>query len=436
MIPRCLRLNRLVPTKFGVSVVSKAERPLFQARILDGKNQIRSLENDAFFAQRRIEFECPDDFASIKLHASFNVMLQSRPFEQSHEKKLASAQQRHANGARAPGKCTVHNLSSYKPNVAKTAVLNLGLTFNTGSETDRGKIICAVKNALSLVELSRRDAARTRAVSVLSSFRHLQPSPLTSAELQVVKSLCNNKDIVIFSADKGNATVWLDTNDYVNKINAFLEDFSTFLPLRSDPTATLRGDLEKLLADVFRFVPPPQKTLYYSLLCNNGRAPAINGLNKIHKTGVPIRPIVHFTRSPLNKLSAYLHRTLSPLVGKSETQSRNSDNFIDKVRDMVLDDNVVLASFDVRSLSTSVPVGLAIDVCKTALKSDQSLSDRTAIDVPDLLRLLKFCLENTYFIFRSKCYKQVHGIAMGSSVSVTVANLTMEGVENQGSHFI
>ena len=43
--------------------------------------------------------------------------------------------------------------------------------------------------------------------------------------------------------------------------------------------------------------------------------------------------------------------------------------------------------------------------------------------------LLEFYLKATYLIFRGQCYQQMFGTAMGSSVSVTVANLVMEEIE-------
>jgi len=51
--------------------------------------------------------------------------------------------------------------------------------------------------------------------------------------------------------------------------------------------------------------------------------------------------------------------------------------------------------------------------------------------VCDILSLLALCLKATYFSFRGTFYQQVFGTAMGSPVSVVVANLVMEDVENR-----
>lgn len=141
-----------------------------------------------------------------------------------------------------------------------------------------------------------------------------------------------------------------------------------------------------------------------------------------------MRPIVDFTRSPLYRLSGYLHKVFAPLVRKGSTFIHNSSDFIEKVRNVTVDDDEIMVSFDVKSLFTSIPVDFTVEVCWTALQYDDGLGERTPIEEPDLLKLLQFCLENTYFLFRGVIYKQVHGIAMGTSISVTTANLTMEAL--------
>ena len=49
----------------------------------------------------------------------------------------------------------------------------------------------------------------------------------------------------------------------------------------------------------------------------------------------------------------------------------------------------------------------------------------------DICSLLQLCLEATYLAFEGKVYQQIHGTAMGSPVTVVVANLVMEGVEQE-----
>ena len=91
----------------------------------------------------------------------------------------------------------------------------------------------------------------------------------------------------------------------------------------------------------------------------------------------------------------------------------------------------VLASFDVVSLFTKVPTELAIDVARRHPEEDETLSDRTNLTVNNIIVLLDLCLKATYLMYRGCYYQQIFGTAMGSPVSVTVANLVMEAIEER-----
>ena len=60
---------------------------------------------------------------------------------------------------------------------------------------------------------------------------------------------------------------------------------------------------------------------------------------------------------------------------------------------------------------------------------DEELKDRTALEVNEIVMLLRLCLDATFVCFRKKYYQQTFGTAMGSPVSVTVANLVTEEIE-------
>ncbi len=70
-------------------------------------------------------------------------------------------------------------------------------------------------------------------------------------------------------------------------------------------------------------------------------------------------------------------------------------------------------------------------VARKRLRQDVTLSQRTSMPIEDIIDLLSFCLNTTYFVFDGIYYQQVFGTAMGSPVSAVIANLVMEDVEQR-----
>ena len=104
--------------------------------------------------------------------------------------------------------------------------------------------------------------------------------------------------------------------------------------------------------------------------------------------------------------------------------------FIDAIQNVHIPDNHKLVSFDVKSLFTSIPLQLALDCTQTAITQH---ADDTPLPIPtnDIMDLLSLCLTSTYFQYNGKHYKQLHGTAMGSPVSVVVSEIVMQNIEKK-----
>ena len=81
-----------------------------------------------------------------------------------------------------------------------------------------------------------------------------------------------------------------------------------------------------------------------------------------------------------------------------------------------------LASFDVTSLFTNIPlketIKLAVDLIKTSYPNLKTSSE-------DLTKLFKFVTCETHFLFNGKYYDQIDGVVMGSPLAPVLANLFM-----------
>ena len=116
-------------------------------------------------------------------------------------------------------------------------------------------------------------------------------------------------------------------------------------------------------------------------------------------------------------------KALKPLLGKLPHHIQSTSDFVSTVREFKLLSGECLSSYNVTALFTSVPIDPALSIIKDVMEEDETLCNRTVLSVQNIMELLGFCLHNTYFSFQNKFYEQVEGAAMGSPVSLIVANL-------------
>ena len=77
-------------------------------------------------------------------------------------------------------------------------------------------------------------------------------------------------------------------------------------------------------------------------------------------------------------------------------------------------------SLDVDSLFTDIPFQETIDICANTLFENGERVEVSKIESKELLSLAS---KDSYFIFNGKLYKQVDGVAVGSPVGLTLADV-------------
>ena len=124
-------------------------------------------------------------------------------------------------------------------------------------------------------------------------------------------------------------------------------------------------------------------------------------------------------------------KIIKPLVGRSPHHVQNNKDFLESIRNIKLQPDECIMSYDVSALFTSIPIDPAIKIIQKHIEDDKDLSNRTSLTVNHIICLLEFCLRNTCFSFQGRYYEQTEGDAMGSPISPLVANLFMEEIEVQ-----
>ena len=80
---------------------------------------------------------------------------------------------------------------------------------------------------------------------------------------------------------------------------------------------------------------------------------------------------------------------------------------------------------------TCIPHVLAVDSITEALENDNELIEITPLQMNEIMKLVKLCLESTTFQWRDNIFQQIIGTPIGSPISVIIAELTMQCFENK-----
>ena len=312
---------------------------------------------------------------------------------------------------------------------AQRSVLAKGPNFVvTPRQPPNLEYITAIEAACT--KLSQQDAEELRAdVNRVLRSSHPPKPNLTKAQNIALRELKRDRDRIVLTADKGVAMVVMDKQDYINKANQLLNQ-NTYKVIPKDPTTTIKNKLINILK-VIKTKTGLGSYSYKAMYPTGCVPPKFYGLPKIHKPDTPLRPIVSSCGSITYGVAKELAKILKPLVGKSPHHINSTQDFVEQAKHFKLEAGECLSSYDVSALFTSVPIDPALKVIKDLLVKDNTLKERTVMEVEDIILLLEFCLKNTYFSFQGQFYEQVEGAAMGSPVSPIVANLYMEYLEQK-----
>ena len=123
-------------------------------------------------------------------------------------------------------------------------------------------------------------------------------------------------------------------------------------------------------------------------------------------------------KTPIYNLAKFLVPLLEPITTNMYT-IKNSFEFPKEIDDQ--DPGLSMATLDVESLFTNIPLEETISVCCDSLFSNNA--EVNNINMIDFEKLLRAALQNNFFNFEGKIYKQIDGVAMASPLSPTVANV-------------
>ena len=129
--------------------------------------------------------------------------------------------------------------------------------------------------------------------------------------------------------------------------------------------------------------------------------------------------------SPYDNLGTVVTQWLS-VIPCSQIRCKNKD-VVDKIKEMTLDDDEVMVSFDVSSLYTNVPVDEAIHEAADLLYSGNLTPP--PVDKETFVKLLELACKDVVMLTHDGYYRQTDGLAMGAKPAPPLANIWLSKYE-------
>lgn len=243
----------------------------------------------------------------------------------------------------------VVNLSNKQIDQNTLDLLEKGLNFSISPRAiPKEDILCNIEHGIRELPDNIKETIR-QDCSIILRKSHSPKSNISKQEHLALKTLNQDPDIVVLKVDRGGAVIIMNTIDYNEKMIDHLTNSGYYIKLNKNP-------LKKISRNVHNLTRSSKEHKIKNLLENNPYTPRIYVALKIHKEGVPIRPIVNTIGGPTYQLEKYLAKKLKPMVGNTNSFVKDCTHFINEIKDLNLDTNDILVSFDVKSLYTNIPM--------------------------------------------------------------------------------
>ena len=215
----------------------------------------------------------------------------------------------------------------------------------------------------------------------------------------------------------------MKTAEYEKKLMAILDlpQFEEVVTTRrnaKDPTLKEEERIQQALAAMVS-ENRIDAELFDKMKPRGSQPPRLYGMAKVHKSNVPLRPVLSMPGSAYHPVSKQVSEWLAKIP---EAQINSSAKQVsDMIKSLKLTEEEEMVSFDVSALYTNVPVKEAVKLAADRLYG----SDLTPppVDKNTFIELLEMSSCNVIMSTHHGYYKQIDGLAMGSPPAPYLANI-------------
>ena len=215
----------------------------------------------------------------------------------------------------------------------------------------------------------------------------------------------------------------MDQNEYYNRVEDILQN-PPYEASNKNPLNKFISSVSSSIKECKNLISNFQKR---ALTVSNPILPRMYCLPKIHKEGKQMRPIIPCINSPASLLSKWLVNEFQKLEFPSTFSVKDRYQFIDFTKNIILEPDEILVSFDVVSLYPNVPMKESKEIIENWLNSLHLNQDI----VKEFMILFNLCISQNSFQFKDNIYNQLEGTPMGNPLSCFIANIFMSEFETK-----
>ncbi|XP_045463737.1 uncharacterized protein LOC123673297 [Harmonia axyridis] len=307
--------------------------------------------------------------------------------------------------------------------------LSLGPKFNITpkkSDLNLGSLLADVEGLVSVSPPEMRNILTSKVVNVVTNYVHSRDTtydPIRIMMMNTKSFLRAHQELLVTRSDKGNVSVIMKKSDYIDLSRELLTDEEHYQVLTRDPTSTIQQKSNKLMIKVRRKIGDDSGIIKKHTIYNS-KVPKFYGLPKVHKPQLALRPIISSLDAPTSCISQYVTDLLTISYNRdNEFYVPDSFSFSDFINNFKCPPDFVLVSLDVVSLFTNIPFEL---VELSVVRHWNEISRHTQMSQNDLLELVRFIFDNTYFTYQGRYYRQTLGAPMGGKLSPILAQYVLD----------
>ena len=187
--------------------------------------------------------------------------------------------------------------------------------------------------------------------------------------------------------------------------------------LNKDPTDTYQKQTQQAIQKCNTLI---DKHTQKYLINIKPMAPKLHAYIKTNKENKPIRQVVNNTHVRSYKTAKYLNKKLNNLINLPYTYTtKNSYEVAEELKAIHIDEHMKIVSLDIKDLYVNLPIQGILQTTKFWL----SKHNDTNTTIEQTLKILETILKQNYFQYNNQLFRPKKGIAMGSPISSTIAEI-------------